>query len=149
MAKEEFFEEESSQKKKTKEVSGKTKKPAQGKKTTAKAGTTSQASKAKEASATKLVAAATEEGTDEKLMLDITWVAILVFVAFFAGFWVRGIMNPSTSVSSTSPLGSSSVSNSSQSSGVCPVTGKTGPAGAISSTATATGSMGTPTGSNP
>ncbi len=30
-------------------------------------------------------------GEEEKIMMDITWVAILVLVAFIAGFFVRGL----------------------------------------------------------
>lgn len=135
MAKEESLEEKSSSKKKAKEVSGKSKKSASVKKASAKDAAKVQSSKkAKEELTGRTVVASRGEEKEEKLTLDITWVAILVFAFFFVGFWVRGVMTPSSAP--TTPPVSTPLPGSSQgqsSSGVCPVTGKSGQAGPIDS----------------
>ena len=38
---------------------------------------------------------------EQKIMLDITWVAVLVLVAFFVGFLVRGMVMPAQSSTPT------------------------------------------------
>lgn len=138
MAKEEFHKEESPPKKKAKEVSAKSKKSVKSLKTQTKAEKDTKASKKP---AEKVVVAKAEEEKDERLMLDITWVAIAVFVFFFLGFWVRGFMIPSTVTTNpqSSRPSSFSGSGSDQSSlGVCPVTGKSGQGGPITGTTGAT-----------
>lgn len=69
-----------------------------------------------------------EEG-QAGLSLDITWVAVLVILAFFAGFMVKGFFPSQAAVSTQTPapaVNPASTPGGGADQGVCPVTGKSG-----------------------
>lgn len=69
------------------------------------------------------------EGGQAGLSLDVTWVAVLVILAFFAGFMVKGFFPAQAGVSTqilAPSVNPTSMPGGGANQGVCPVTGKSG-----------------------